>query len=626
MEKQNLSAEKQESHESSLMGSGFESSGTMPTMTPPPLQLFAGDGFGPPPSSQNQASGTTSPTGGENSVTQLRTTGGSGGVMQLKKTTELTPTQREHVDSESFVKFLIGKARRDKLELGKILGFSGTPTKGKITEGIQGILAQAEGDLDDRIISILDKYIASQGSQPQPQAMAGPDPFAGRGMATETAPLPASRTIEQGPNLVTTNIPSGINGFFDLIIYPKIDSVYAIVKIHFKGFVGDEQWEALKEVQKFWNANVRFQHRKTYKTVRLNLRIQPIPPPKLNSPQTSHYGVEFLDDNKTNASVQRDQRQILIRTPETDTQLGNSQPSAFHEFGHAFGLHEEYGLQENLGDSTHHKGMWKQGKDELEALKQGGSNEDPNSIMGTGMNIFPRHFAPLLQQYCALANAGSADDWDILINDMPETLPDTGSGPSGGDDSHGDSSDKNEKPGDKSSGEGGQNFGMGPKKGGGSSLEGGTSHSQTESGIQDSETQELHHNGTKLVTPHGRFLANDSRSGSPGDARCFWDSLRAMGINDQALQTAAQNAGVDHNNWFNLDHLQDFINALSTELRRPITLILYRAAYQGGVAIQQTVQGVPQLGVGVQAYPGATFALAVFSIADQPQGHFVPKQ
>lgn len=630
MENQIDTTEKQESHDSISMDSGLESADFMTTMVPPPLQLSASDGFPTPPPSNGGTEGLTVDSHDDDAVAQLTAAAGQGEVMQLLKVTDLSEAQKEHAPSKKFAIYLI----KTKMDLKPILGIEKSVSPGSIQTAIGGILAEPEGDLPDSIIPALGDFIQSQNSQPEPAGREEGNPFgsSGGGMARETAPIPASRTIEEGPNLIQTNIPSGINGFFDLVIDRSQNAVTAIVKIQLRGTVGDEQRAALHQVEQFWNANVRFQHQKTFKIVKMNLKILEFVPDQLDSP---HYKLEFLDSNETNASVQRNQQQILIRTPKKDQELGNQQPSAFHEFGHAFGLHEEYGLDENLKDPTHHQHMWPKGADELRSLtnpggKEQARTEDPNSIMGTGMHIFPRHFAPLLQQYCALAGAGPADDWNILIHEAPEIIPDSGNdhpgSSSGRDDSRGGSPDKDGGPDDKSHEGKGKHPGMGKKESGGLEPEGkeGAPHDGTT--LQESETTEFPHNGEELVTTDGTFRVDDERSGSPGNSSCFWDSLRILGIDDEALQAAALDSGVTHNDWFDDAHLQTFINSLSTLLRRPITLNLYRATYTGGNAIMETMQGVPQLDEGVQAEPDVTYALAIFSIADQQQGHFIPPQ
>lgn len=131
------------------------------------------------------------------------------------------------------------------------------------------------------------------------------------------------------------------------------------------------------------------------------------------STEGAHYDYHEGTSMDYPASVLRDEKRFRVR------RIGVDSKSAIHEFGHVLGLHEEYHLDQYHDKDTHHEWLLKKyyGKETYRVPatdKPADEETNTKSIMGSGDQIFGRHYIGVLNALCKLTETNFAD-WKILI-------------------------------------------------------------------------------------------------------------------------------------------------------------------------------------------------------------------
>jgi hypothetical protein len=90
---------------------------------------------------------------------------------------------------------------------------------------------------------------------------------------------------------------------------------------------------------------------------------------------------------------------------------GRGQTAALHEFGHAFGLGDEYdGPKADVGEGATHDDLVKRMRDEFGQPLPGAIHEDNEGVMSRGDEIRPQHYATFQQ---ALTDLTGITAWRI---------------------------------------------------------------------------------------------------------------------------------------------------------------------------------------------------------------------
>ena len=318
-------------------------------------------------------------------VTQLQES-----IMQRVKYSELSPEEQKHVSGGfNFVRFLKGKYSS---QFGSMAPMA-----------IKNAIIKENTDYPD-----LKVWIASYLDKGDSKESTTFDPFAASSTMAMKDDLPPTQNYKGTFVSFQTNVETGIDGFFDLWCYNKIDMLDVDVKFKLskKDMQTQRILQSLEATEEFWNRNVMLKSEKYKKVIRVKINIIPT-----LGKHGFHY--QYTDAGSANPNVLRANQQFTTRSVDQDKL--KPQTSAFHEFGHTLGLGEEYDVANQTRNPLHHKHLLTEmGQKEFDSEVKG--DDITTSIMGSkGMEISPRHYQPILIKYCQM-NDYNPSDWLVAIS------------------------------------------------------------------------------------------------------------------------------------------------------------------------------------------------------------------
>lgn len=239
---------------------------------------------------------------------------------------------------------------------------------------------------------------AQQQSQQEQQAQSS---SSGSARMQERA-LPASVTHDGAHVSFSTNIQSGINGMFNLWFYQRLNILDVDVKFQIPSGASPAIGATLQAIEHFWTNKFRLREKTTGRTIRVDVNIIP------TQGEDFHYRYADLTGSSANPNVSRAGQQFSARDAAYDRTQGQ-QISAFHEFGHAIGLGEEYGLPTH--ERGHHFEALREQRAAIPTVRPNGTVE--GSIMGQDHAVQQQHYTMVLQEFCTLTHQRPAD-WEII--------------------------------------------------------------------------------------------------------------------------------------------------------------------------------------------------------------------